>query len=415
MEFFQKKFNKNILLGLPFNILILLALIFPRAYYEIKTPFLIIALAISLLKMQYETKVDIAKIFIIPIIYSLIAGYSAIVGIYKGNDLEAIYDHFRLNIIYPFIITIFWFGANKIKSFNFNKMVIFSVYIIFILISLLIISDFFQINIFSEQFRKDHLFNIGIHSGYIQITAHCIGSMLFISGYLLYNTILKKCSLKDYIHLFFAISIVILSSRRAIQLLVLLFPLISLFTCILLRIKYPIIKIIKKYIVFIFLLLTALFIFLNLNNISTNDIINRFLYILEDDDGVRTEQSIALLNGVMQNIFFGSGAGGLVEIIRSEEKPWLYELTYMQLLFNNGFIGMFFIITFFISNMIIIINNKYIQYTDKNFSAKFTGVLFLLLGSISNPYLGSFDFMLFIGTILIINPSKINYSKILKY
>lgn len=405
MEFLRNIHHyKKLLLSMPFSSLMVLALVFPRAYYHVKMPLLFFSLSIALVMLMNEKNKGVHRIFFLPAIYSIIAGYTVLMGILKSNAYEAIYDYVRLNMTYPFLIVLFWYGASKVKSFSFHKTLVFSTYIIFILIAMLVISEYFGVDIFGEEFKKENVFNIGIHSGYIQITAHCIGSMLFISGYLLHCALFRRGNFKDYIPLLFAMLVVILSSRRVIQLLILMCPLIFLVTCYILKIKYPTLKIIKIYSAISVAGFLLLLIFNNLGLLDFNEAFNRLFYVLQDDDNVRIEQFSSLLDGFMQNFIFGSGAGGRVSVVRSDDLPWLYELTYMQLLFNNGIIGILFIFSFFMYYIFTLLKNKKeINISDINFNAKFTGVLFLLLGAISNPYLGSFDFMMFVGAISLVD------------
>jgi hypothetical protein len=404
MEFLRNiHYNKRFFLSIPFIALMVSALVFPQAYFQFKIPLLFFSLIISFVMLMNEKNRSIFKIFLLPAIYCIISGYTVLTGIFKSNAYEAIYDYARLNMLYPFLIVLFWYGASKVKSFNFHKTLVFSTYVISILMLSLVISEYYGIDIFGEEFSKENLYEIGIHPGYIQINAYCIGSMLFISGYLLHYIFFRKSNIKDCIPLFFAMLVVILSSRRAIQLLVLASPMIFLITCYFLKNKYPVLKIIKIFATLFTLGFIFILVFSGFELLDFNEVFKRLIYVLEDDDNARIDQYYSLLDGFAHNFIFGSGAGGGVSVIRSVDSPWVYELTYMQLLFNNGIVGTSFIFSFLLYYIYILLkNNKDIQKIDSNFNAKFTGVLFLLFGSISNPYLGSFDFMLFAGTISLV-------------
>ena len=118
-----------------------------------------------------------------------------------------------------------------------------------------------------------------------------------------------------------------------------------------------------------------------------------------DDGGARVFQSSALYSEFLKNPFIGSGIGGVTDVIRSEGSPWVYELTYMQMLFNFGIIG----------SVCIVLTIAYTIYKIKNNSRRvrscysvvdrsmLSGAMFLLFGAATNPYLGSFDFLLIVG------------------
>ena len=124
----------------------------------------------------------------------------------------------------------------------------------------------------------------------------------------------------------------------------------------------------------------------------------RFSEVLNDDDGVRVSQASELIKGFSQNPIFGSGIGGTVQVIRNFERPWVYELTYHQMIFNFGLFG--------ISILVIIFANCFYRIRSNvshgviypiQLQAMTCGISFLMIGAISNPYLGSFDFLVWIG------------------
>ncbi|WP_408585759.1 hypothetical protein [Pseudomonas aeruginosa] len=104
------------------------------------------------------------------------------------------------------------------------------------------------------------------------------------------------------------------------------------------------------------------------------------------------DQFISLWKGFTDSPLLGSGFGGSVDVIRSEERPWMYELSYMQLLFNGGLLGFSLItgcIGFFYLKALFVIKN-FSLYRAEAIST-LVGVLVFCVGSATNPYFSGFD------------------------
>jgi hypothetical protein len=111
-------------------------------------------------------------------------------------------------------------------------------------------------------------------------------------------------------------------------------------------------------------------------------------------ENVRPLQLWALLEGWSQTPWVGAGHGANVELIRSGEMPWAYELTYVALLYQTGVLGFlayFAGVVWIVLHLIQIMRSapKYRLYAY----ALLNGLIGFLLGSATNPYLLSFDFL----------------------
>jgi hypothetical protein len=112
-----------------------------------------------------------------------------------------------------------------------------------------------------------------------------------------------------------------------------------------------------------------------------------------NDGDERTIQSTYLLNGILNNPILGSGFGGYAGYQRSDVRPWLYELTYLDNFFHFGIplsIFLFATIYYYIFNAI------FKKYDGSRFYVACIGygVFNFMIGIWSNPYMGSFDFLL---------------------
>ena len=131
----------------------------------------------------------------------------------------------------------------------------------------------------------------------------------------------------------------------------------------------------------------------------------RFLGIFSSEGmSVRYEQHKALINGFYQSIIYGSGFGGVADVVRAENRPWTYELTYSKILFNSGLLGVISLSVFFSYFMVLTLNKIKQSSFHKVDISLLVGLISVLLASASNPYLSSFDFLFVLSVIpLILN------------
>ena len=112
----------------------------------------------------------------------------------------------------------------------------------------------------------------------------------------------------------------------------------------------------------------------------------------------RSIQLSYLMMGFYENFLLGSGFGGYAGYTRNIVAPWMYELTYFQILYNFGVIGTLVISIIFVSYFHMAFKQiGNISRFYSNDKGLFIGVLTLMIGAYSNPYLGSFDFLFIFG------------------
>ena len=111
-------------------------------------------------------------------------------------------------------------------------------------------------------------------------------------------------------------------------------------------------------------------------------------------ENVRAFQLPALLEGWSRAPWFGAGHGASVEVLHSSETPWAYELTYVALLYQTGVIGF---VAYLVGVIWLILNLIQIMRSAPKYRlhayALLNGLIGFLLGSATNPYLLSFDFL----------------------
>jgi len=94
----------------------------------------------------------------------------------------------------------------------------------------------------------------------------------------------------------------------------------------------------------------------------------------------------------------GAGLGAYAGYPRNEDRPWTYELTYHQMLFNMGALGVGLIASLFLAYFALVV--RLIRSFPDHAAVPFAlllAVISLLIGSYSNPYVRSFDFLFFVG------------------
>jgi hypothetical protein len=383
------------------------ALVLPRAYSTPKLVILILLLIVLLINNLARGGVFRAKRVLV--FYSLFAAtnmFGIVVGLMRGNSNEALIDGFRIGVIFSIIIALLW---NFLADFQYDKFLGKVIEISAICISVLVFLAFFQeligAQIFSESFILENNIRVGLHDGYVQVVSSNIASLFFISGYLIYYLASRHDGRNRFlasITLVLVISTAILSGRRALLFIIILSPIFIIATSVAFS-EYNQMKMAAlRFWGFFMIALAALLVYVFVNDyFSFDSFIERIVGVFENEGGARTSQAEALFSGFLSQPLFGSGIGGVVEVIRSVERPWSYELTYLQLLFNFGFVAFFVIgILFFKELMKIRLNSKtyLIRYSIEQ-KSMLNGAFFLLAGAVSNPYLSSFEFLLVLGVI----------------
>lgn len=403
----------RIIINVLLSFLLIMILVFPRSYSLLKLPFLITSILLILLYFIKRKKillsVDFITYFFTYIFVSLITIF---VGSMYGNESTALYDMLRLNIIYIFLYSIICIYISRINiASNFDFLVAFSSILISFLNILLIISTIKGTPFFSKEFIDEMKMNIGIHEGYIQITSHNVGMYLFTIPFMitrLYGGNSPHLSFLKF-SLIISILVMLLSSRRAILVVTLLTPIIVLVIYLLIgKLNYKMIKQFS-YLVLIFIVTTISFsVYFNSQYPEAFESFYQRINLInsELDDSPRLIQSKELIKSVAEKPLMGHGYGAVTNIVRSDTRPWVYELTYIQMLFNMGIILFTFVITNFLYYIFKTIK-RIKTVTDYNFhTSLLCGAICIFLGSITNPYLASFDFMF----VLIIMPYIIQYS-----
>jgi len=259
-----------------------------------------------------------------------------------------------------------------------------------------------------DSIRQELQLNVGVHEGYIHFASNSVGSLFLVAPYLLslqfrkdaarLNTPLTKLST------ILALVVVALSGRRALWLVVALTPAIVLLLSLLTG-TLGLLKTMTRRVLAVCSLAPVLVLLVLAGGWS--DLIPsqleeygtvRHLQSAFGSEDERTIQSGYLIAGFLRSPIIGSGFGAYADYLRSEQRPWTYELTYYQMLFNIGVVGVAFLASLVMTYLVLVLS---LLRRFRAHSATPFGLLVafcsILIGAHSNPYLGSFALLFFIG------------------
>jgi hypothetical protein len=391
-------------------------LIMPQSFPEIKLFFLFLSIVGILVSFSLieEFKVDFVTLMYY-VYFSIIIIIWAFLSLIKGNPVIAIIDALRLYIVFMWSYALI---VVYISNVNYEKYlpVIFSLAAIIIAsINFYVVGDaVLELDSIPNFIKNEMLLEIGIHEGYTQLNSLNIGILSFITPFLISILLLnpKRNPYIVIVALFVSILAVALASRRAILFIIFLAPFLAYMASKLaqgVNIGKPMRRFYLILFVFIATLLSLLYLY---HPIIYEGLMDRLFEVFTSDGHrLRNLQSEQLIQGFSNNFILGSGFGGQVDIVRNSERPWVFELTYVQMLFNFGLTGMvsWFILfsTFF---FIAIMKIRTFSGEKSEYISMLVGLVSVLIVSWSNPYLKSFDYI-FILSIIPLIISSINRKK----
>jgi len=396
-------------------LVIVMILSFPRSFSIYRAIFIGLLISISWL-IDYrpirETKLRFAILLFYGCTSSLGIAWT-IIGSFNGASAFAVSDYLRLYVLWSFfyIMLLHWILLNG--DFIAIHMAVVASSILIPSINLVGMADsYYQLDIFSSFIRDELEMKIVFYDGgYTSFASHNIGSLFFIIPYLITYSIIKKTNnKKDYlltIGLLLSFAFALASGRRALWIVIAAQPIIIFLLASLSNISIDYRSILKR---FIKLLCTAIVISIyNLDWITSIDLdsISEYAKMIFLTNDERIVQSPFLIDGFLKHPIWGSGYGINAGYTRNSERPWIYELTYHQLLFNMGIIGtlsLVSLLTVYIRSSIMKIK-KYTSIGHYGCSIM-VGIASFALGAYSNPYFGSFDFLLIVALVPLITAYK---------
>lgn len=329
----------------------------------------------------------------------------AFVGVlHPANYVQAVFDALKLYVVWSAAFAILYtlLRAGPSLQIMHGAMVISGILIP--LINFVALYD--QVNglgLISDGVREELNLEVGFGDGYLQFGSVNLIAMFVIAPYLLSlqfrsdagksNSVLTKLSLA------LSLILVVLSGRRALWIVVALTPCAVLLLSGLTG-SYGLMKAGGKR----FLLVCAAVSVIGLGTVlirpeSGLDVgsVNRLKQAFSSEDE-RTIQRPYLIKGFLKSPVFGSGFGAYAGYQRSDEKPWMYELTYYQMLFNLGTVGVAALGVLF--SLYFLTAVRLLRQFRDGSAIPFgllVGFCSLLVGAYADPYFGGFDSLFFGG------------------
>lgn len=249
---------------------------------------------------------------------------------------------------------------------------------------------------------------IGFHQGYMEFRLFAIPSLLFLAPYLLAVILqgsFNKLGLRNswsWLALSLVIVVSFLSGRRSLIFLVMLSPVLILIFSHFLppRQRASLWRRGKISLVVVGLLAALAVVGVSLfYDFDVQDfwrmLLSGFDAVHSDSAQARYAQFIALVRGWSSQPLFGAGIGASLEgMIRSQQTPWAFELSYVELVYHVGLIGIAYYATsigwIYWKAVRILRSGKELAW---DMFPIIVGTTSFLLGNASNPYLGKFAYL----------------------
>jgi hypothetical protein len=330
----------------------------------------------------------------------------SLLGLADAGEPQGVYDSLRLYVgwsaAYLLIVTLLRNG-NGLRDLH--SAIVLSGLLIAVINLFGLFDQYLELGLLSEGVRDELRLAIGFHEGYIQITSHNIGSLLFITPYLIAVQFCRNTAgTNGWLTKFSLVACIVLSAlsgRRALWLCIALTPLIIGLIAVLSSGLSGVKPAARKLISAMACGFVAALVVIGANNAQLGEsgvvVLDRLSEAFSAEDE-RTIQSRYLVSAFADQPMFGSGFGAYAGYLRNDEAPWLYELTYFQLLFNCGLVGLLFWSAlagtyFFLAARVI----RGSMDRSGQPLCLIVGVCGILLGAYSNPYLASFDYLIFVA------------------
>lgn len=391
--------------------LLLLIFVLPQSFAELKLPFvatILAGLVVGAIGGRWRFEVSVLSYYLC---FCVLALAWSMVGLIRGNPIQAIVEAVRVYVAFMLI----YFGVTvcisntRYQQYT-DRLIAYASLGIGMTTLYALADHLYGLGWLSQAIKDDLLMQVGIHPGYTQMNNVNIGMLVFIVPYL-FSRVLCGSRASPLLLLALVVGLLsaVLASRRMVLVLFVITPALVLGVGLLAG-RLPR----RCYLACAtFYALAAIVVLGGGFLVGLGDLafLEGFLGRLTSalggsPDDPRVSQHQALLAGFKEHYVLGSGFGGLASVIRSEERPWTYELTYSRLLFNSGLIGVLLLggllAAYFLAALRKIRNSVHAEL----YIALLCGFLAILIAAASNPYLSSFDFVFAFSILPLILNSK---------
>jgi hypothetical protein len=401
--------------------LMIMIFIIPQSFMQLKLPFLGIVLLWVLVEgARNRWKIRSKAFLLYYLVFCFLTVIWCIIGLLRGHSETAILETLRVYVVFMILYCSLSMYVSNMDYQNYiDRIVIGGAIGIGAVALYTLLDQLFNLGWLPQSIKDDMYLQIGIHEGYTQMNNVNIGMLTFIVPYLVSRLLLIEREDRNkylLLGLVFAVIAAVLASRRVVLILLPIAPLLAFGIAVMAN-QVTLNQLKRLAQLYLILLFTvggaAMLIYYSDSNFLegfTDRVLNVFT---ADPDAPRTLQHAALIGGFSDNYFWGSGFGGLTSVIRSDERPWTFELTYSRLLFNAGLLGVSLLILFFSAYLFLTLRKIRRSNHAAIHVALLTGFLSVLIASASNNYLSSFDFLFALSIIpLILNTQDRSFHRL---
>jgi hypothetical protein len=320
----------------------------------------------------------------------------------------------QVYVMWPLVYLVLLGGIHSMRTLHaLERTLIFSSAFIFLFGAAYSLS---QLNILPEIPYLDSLISpddlgSGVYDGYAGLAFPGLNSLPFLVPFLMATVVVRwsqsvrrpVSKLWLSVVLILNLAMVLVSGRRALQLVTMLSPLLILVLSSFQPVKEKLLlrRSLGRCTVVLVLAVTLSVLLLGpIYSTSFPGIAERFssgfdfgANSFDDSPDARHQQYFALVRGWLENPLIGSGLGASAYgSTRSDTMPWAYELYYFLMLFHTGLLGFMAytagIVWIYWTGMKII---KRGGITSQSLLPVLVGMSGLLIATVTNPYLARFD------------------------
>ncbi len=378
-------------------VLLLQMFVLPQSFVELKLPFVAIILAglvVGAIRGEWRFEVSVFSYYLC---FCALALAWSMVGLFRGNPVQAIVEAVRVYVVFMLI----YFGlavciSNGRYQEYADRLIAWASLGIGVTTLYALVDHIHGLGWLSQGVKDELFMQVGVHPGYTQMNNVNIGMLVFIVPYLLSRVLYgPRTSSLLILALLVGLLSAVLASRRVVLVLFMITPALVFGVALLAgRLSR------RCYLACATFYALAVVVVGGgvLVGLGDHTVLEGFLGRLASafdvsPDAPRPAQHAALLSGFSEYYLLGSGFGGVTSVLRSEERPWTYELTYSRLLFNSGLIGILLLGGLLTAYFLAASRKIRTSVHTELYIALLCGFLAMLIAAASNPYLSSFDFL----------------------
>lgn len=385
------------------GLLLFLILAFPRMLSTPKTLLCLLMIVVGCVMGSIRINKDFINLLLLWFVYSL---GTTIIGLVFQNAMSGILAFAKVNILNALLWFALLFVVRKFDVVGTTIRIVTFVGIYIGIYNLLLLVERLSNAGITFLYQLDRTAMVGLHTGYVHITSTNISMCMFIFPILLFSItdnyvggfVDKRIR---YLAVLLSGTALIISGRRILWIIVIF----AFFAWCLHYLKNE--KFYNRSIVgiLIFIVMAVVVGGVAIDRIewvSWEGIINRFLdaFRAYDEYGnanTRILQSKNLINGFLNHMFIGNGAGAMTTYsgVASGETS-SFELSYHVVLFQSGIIGMTIYLAYLL--LTIRVSKKQGKRISKTYGFMVaTTLIVVIIANATNPYFSSsFDFQSFL-------------------